>query len=160
MQSAKNLVFTQQGNKWFDFWLINGQTNFALIPPNVIPEYKIEGFDNACAASVRLQNGKKPSFGYEHILFKHGAWAKKLASSIPELIYIKLGQSGDIYLTEHQNKVKILLRVNPSALMVLNYIEKGNFFSVVTLYNQRSSVLDGEKIGRYLGSYRCPVSEK
>jgi hypothetical protein len=155
-----NLVFTQQGLKWYDFWLVNGQTNFAVIPPNIIPADNIEGFDSSCAVPIRLQNGKKPSFGYEHILFKHGNWAKKLASSIPELIYIKLGQSGDIYLTEHKKKVKILLRVSPSALMVLNYIENGHFFSVITLYDQRNSQLDGDKIGRYLGNYQCKFTNE
>lgn len=145
-------MFTKEGDKWFHHWLINGQRDFALIPAGVM-----RGFD--VDLPVRLQNGNPYSFGYTHIE-KRMKWVKSISEGIPELIYAKLGQSGQVWSTELESKIKIVMQLAPEAMLVLTEQDRtrqggDRYLSVTTIYNPRGSAhLDGELIGRYQSEFR------
>lgn len=142
------MVFSQTGSKKRDFWLIDGQKDWAIIPNGTI-----NGFNQDLP--VRLQVGDL-SWGQKHIDNKHRHWLEKLNKSLADTLYLKLGQSGQIYSTEDDCKIKIMMYINPGALLVLRHVQDdkdGDFFTVVTLYKQNKR-LDGESLGRYLYTFR------
>lgn len=99
------------------------------------------------SAPIRLQRGDM-TFGAHHIESKHGHWVRKHAANAQELVWKKCRQSGLIYSTEAIEKGKIWMPIQPSALMVLAYVEAENFWTVISLYFHEGP-LDGEEIGRY-----------
>lgn len=99
---------------------------------------------------VRLQRGN-PSWGAIHIAQKHAIWLNKNKLEVQEMIWLKLQHAGTIYNSEENNKIKIDLRNNPPAMMVLRFIQELQFFTVVTLY-PRTGRIDGVPIGRYPGN--------
>jgi hypothetical protein len=131
----------------YDYWLADGSPDFGLISAGV------QGITDR-PAPIRLQRGD-PVFGAHHIESKHGHWVRKHAASAPELVWKKCRQSGLIYSTETSEKGKIWMPIQPSALMVLAYVEKENFWTVVSLYFHEGS-LDGEEIGRYRDTMTDP----
>jgi len=159
-------IFGREGNEKFDFWLINGIKNFAIIPANTIKDIKsdIPVHNNI---PIRLQVGNK-MFGEQHIIDKHSHWINDLVkknyivsqeNKVAELVWLKLGQNGAIYSTETSKKIKIMMRISPDALMVLHYTQANHeiFFTIATLY-KATSPIDGTPIGRYLSSFRMPQS--
>jgi len=145
--------FTQSGSGEHDFWLIDGNTDFAVIPANIIP-----GIDEA--TPIRLQNGHA-AYGANHIIKRHGHWVTKNEPSgcIATITHRKLSQVGTLYSTEEKGKTSIAMKMTPQAFMVLRH-EK-TFFTVVTLYFKQGAI-DGSKIGRYLGGEwaRNPIKAK
>ncbi|GAA6167065.1 hypothetical protein [Sessilibacter corallicola] len=140
--------FRPEGNKERDFWLINGQRDWATVPDG-----KINGFNGDLP--IRLQVGNF-GWGKKHIEKRHGHWLAKLGRTLAEVLHEKLGQPGQIYSTEENDKIKIMMRLSPDALLVLRHVrhrEYGDFFTVVTLYKQTGHI-DGESIGRYDSSFR------
>ncbi|CAN5443749.1 hypothetical protein BH09PSE6_BH09PSE6_07280 [soil metagenome] len=70
------------------------------------------------------------------------------------MLQLKLAQRGDIYCTETDNKLKLSLKVAPSALVVLQLEERSTpYFSVTTTYF-RTGPMDGKLMGRYGGVRR------
>lgn len=99
---------------------------------------------------IRLKVGTS-AYGETHISRRHGRWVAMQRLSVPELVYLKLSHSGQVYCTEHRDKVKISMRLNPAALLVLDLITHGQpHLSVTTLYHHQGP-LDGDQIGRYPG---------
>jgi len=148
-------LFSLQGNRKFNFWLVDGNKNFAMIPANTIVDVNHD-------TAIRLQVGDR-FFGEKHIIDRHDHWINSLIkkgiieqiNSVASLVWLKLGQRGNIYSTESTDKMKIVMNISPDALMVLKYIDTGNdkFFTVLTLY-KTTSYIDGEKIGTYLPRFR------
>ncbi|MGR4991337.1 hypothetical protein ACPV3U_17335 [Vibrio rotiferianus] len=141
-------TFTTTGDKPFDFWLINNSKDWAVIPAGTI-----KGFDEDLP--IRLQVGNK-GFGQKHIEFRHSHWLKKITKTVQEALATKLGQSGSIYTTEEDNKLKIMMRVSPDSLLVIRHVSnrQGNFFTVVSLYYKNERV-DGDYVGRYESKFKC-----
>jgi hypothetical protein len=148
--------FSLQGNKRFDFWLVEGNRDFAIIPANTIADIDRD-------IAIRLQVGDR-FFGERHVIDRHKLWVNLLierrmiepVNSVASLVWLKLGQRGNIFSTESTDKIKIVMSISPDALMVLKYIDTGNdkFFTVLTLYKTTSRI-DGMKIGTYLPRFRC-----
>lgn len=132
--------FTQSGSGAYDFWLIDGSPDFAVIPANIIPGITKE-------TPIRLQNGHA-GFGVHHIIQRHGHWISinEPSGCVATITHRKLSQAGTIYSSN--GKFSIAMRMAPDAFMVLQH-EK-IFFTVVTMYYKRGPI-DDEKIGRYLG---------
>ena len=128
----------------YEFWLINDSPDFGLIKGGVFGITRLD-------APIRLQRGDG-WFGEAHIQLKHSIWIKKNGLFIPELVWNKCRQPGIIYSTEELHKGKIMLPLSPSSLMVLRYIPKGNFWTVVTLY-PHEGVIDGLELGRYSDAF-------
>lgn len=107
------------------------------------------GFDASLPIWLKVGD---PAFGEKHISIRHGHWVKRTNMSVPELIYFKLGHTGNVYCTERNSKIKISLIVAPSALLVLDLMTRTEqpHFSVTTLYHHQGPI-DGEVIGRYTG---------
>lgn len=141
-------TFTKTGDTPFDYWLINSNRDWAVIPAGTI-----EGFDEDLP--IRLQVGDK-GFGQKHIEFRHGHWLKKIKKTVQEALSTKLGQSGNIFTTEEDNKLKIMMRVSPDSLLIIRYVpnKQGNFFTVVSLYYKNERV-DGDHVGRYESRFKC-----
>lgn len=142
-----DVTSTGRGNQ-YDFWLLSQQKDWAVIPSGVV-----KGFDEDLP--IRLQTGNV-TWGKVHIERRHGHWLQRLDRSLFQLLYEKLGQPGQFYSTEEDNKIKIAMRLAPDALLVLRYIHNqryGPFFTVTTLY-QLSHAIDGQNIGRYLSEFR------
>jgi len=139
------MEFTCQGSQKNDLWLVNNSPNFAIFPANLIPSIEAD-------TPIWLKVGSK-QFGEIHIREKHSHWIKKLNKTVPELVYFKLGQTGNIHCTDIDSRLKINLSIAPSALLVLDYMGNARtpHFSVTTIY-QHSGSIDGDNIGRYLGS--------
>lgn len=127
-----------------DLWLVDGLPDFAMFPGGVLAEVPT-------SVPIRLHVGTA-AYGELHIQKRHGHWVSKLCKSVPEFVHQKLGQPGNIYCTEVENKVKISLRLNPASLLIMNLIANGtqDYFSVTSLY-MHPAKLDGMVIGRYQG---------
>lgn len=136
-------VFTVAGNKKYDFWLLDGQRNFATIPAGTF-----DGLDQAMP--ICLQNGDK-WFGMRHIQQRHNHWVIKQEPSgcAATLLHRKLSQSGKMHVGD-EDKFLIAMRLAPEAVVILKHIPRLEFLSVVTMYF-RQGPIDGEEIGRYLG---------
>lgn len=142
-------IFTQAGTKEYDFWLLDGQPNFSVIPANTIKE--IEG-----PLPIRLQHGNR-FYGSQHILKKHGKWVTKSEPTgcVATLLHRKLSQPGKLHVAE-DGKHALAMQVAPAAFIVLRRPANQHFLTVVTMYF-RQSPADGEILGRYLG-YEWAVS--
>ncbi len=62
------------------------------------------------------------AYGATHILTKHRRWISDQGLEPAAVIYEKLGQRGRMYTTESGAKIKLALRINPAALILLEYI--------------------------------------
>ena len=133
-------VFTCSGYRAKDLWLVDGSPEFAFFPGGVV-----QTVPNPLP--IRLRVGTM-AYGETHIRTKHGHWVTKFSTNVPELVYQKRGQSGAIYSTEEDGKLKISLRFQPSSLLVLHLI--GDHFSVTSLY-MHPTRLDGRPLGKYRG---------
>ncbi|MEQ1556627.1 MAG: hypothetical protein ABL915_07495 [Gallionella sp.] len=143
-------IFTTTGNKHNDLWLVNGSPEFAIFPAGLV-----DGVESETPIYLKVGN---LSYGETHIRSKHFHWVKKQNfQSVAELVYFKLEQPGLVYCTETDSKLKIMMRLNPSAMLVLQlYHHPHLHFSVTTIY-QHQSALDGEKLGRYPGRRKRPT---
>lgn len=101
------------------------------------------------ALPVRLQRGDR-LWGGLHIATKHGHWLDKQRLDVHEMVWLKLRQQGSVYTTEIEGKLKISLKIHPSALLVLRLIETANesFMTVVSVYFHPNS-LDGTFLSSY-----------
>ena len=141
------MEFRETGGKAHDFILVDDKIDWALIPAGTF-----EGFD--VDLPIRLQVGN-PAFGKQHIIKRHSRWLDKHQKSVEEMLFEKLGSSGQVWTTEEDDKIKIMMSVAPDAVLVLKLIhtKTDSFFSVTTIYHKRGSV-DGSRIGRYVSSFR------
>jgi len=141
-------LFTVTGDDRDDWWCVDGSPNFTILPASIIQTLSIN-------APVWLKVGT-PDYGVNHILARHSNWVNEHKMSVPELVYLKLGQSGDIYCTERNSKLKLSLAIHPQALVVLDLIKNCDttHFSVTTIYGHNRG-LDGDRIGRYPGRDRA-----
>lgn len=140
------MEFTCQGSQKNDLWLVDNSPDFAIFPANTIPSIKED-------TPVWLKVGNQ-QFGETHIRIRHSHWLKKLGDkTVPELVFLKLRQSGNIYCTDKGSSFKINLSIAPSSLLVLEYLDNHEtpHLSVTTLYYHAGS-LDGSHIGRYRGN--------
>lgn len=139
-------VFEMTGNKKRDYWLKDGECDWVTIPAGVIEHDGFRDLD----LPIRLHVGDA-SWGERHISRKHNAWLKKNEKTAPEMLDFKLRQSGTIYCTEDDEKIKIFLSLLPGSLLVLRLSGNSSqqYLSVVTMYNYSGRTLDGSRIGRY-----------
>ena len=137
-------TFTQTGSTVDDFWLVDGQKDFAIVQVEAVP-FLLQPLP------IWLKVGNAV-FGATHILQRHGKWALSHATSVPELVHKKLGQSGSVYTTEQDSKLKICIRISPEALVILNLFDRVRIphFSVTSIYAMPRS-FDGERLGKYKG---------
>lgn len=129
--------------KKFDFYTFIGESNLATIPAGTHPMQPSD-------APVRLQRGDF-GWGAIHIARDHGHWLDRNKMQVHEMVWAKLQHPGGIYNTEEVDKLKISLRISPSALLILRFIPRYQFFTVVSLYLHPDE-LDGEHIGQYPGN--------
>jgi hypothetical protein len=143
--------FTQTGTHASDLWLVDGSPDFAIFPSGTIESITED-------TPIHLKVGT-PAYGAIHIQ-KRERWYKQHGfESAAAFVYFKLSHSGPIYTTEVETKIKIMMRLNPNALLVLEHFTRGRpHFSVTTIY-QSSSPLDGEFIGRYPGRKALTVTK-
>lgn len=137
--------FLVQGVEKYDFYTVNGSMDWAIVPAGTIKYLNQE-------TPIRVQVGDY-SWGYIHTAHKHRDFLSKNKSTLEELFYKKLGQSGSIYSTEEDKKFKISMRLSPSVIVLLRYIPKGEFLTLVTMY-QLNRRLDGIELGRYRSEFR------
>ena len=143
-------TFTKTGDDESDFWHLDGSATFSIFPANTVPMFNRD-------LPIRLHVGNL-TYGQVHTE-KH--WNFKTAGNrtVPQLIHFKLGQSGNVYATEKEKKVKITMGITPGGLMVMEYryqkIEErlDEYLSVITFYGPQRKV-DGTIIGRYQGRPR------
>lgn len=140
-------IFSCSGEKQHDRWLVNGSPVFSVFPGGIV-----EGIDSNIPIFLKVGT---PDYGEKHIRKKHAHWVKiQKFNSVAELVYFKLAQPGEIYCTEADKKIKIMMRLNPSAIMVMELFYRPQLhFSVTTLYYHQNT-LDGKKLGRYPGRAR------
>ncbi len=136
--------FRATGDHHSDLWLVNGSPDFAIFPGGIIPGFTVD-------VPIRLKVGNL-AYGGKHIQHRHAVWCKKQGfDSVPALVYHKLSHAGEVYSTESAGKLKIMMRLNPSALLVIEHITHPEpHFSITTLYHHQSA-LDGTRLGRYPG---------
>lgn len=139
-------LFTVTGTNKDDLWHADGSPNFSVMPANIS---RAIGSDTSIPIWLKVGT---PAFGEKHILNRHGHWVNRHNMTVPELVYFKLCQPGNVYCTEKNSKIKVSLTITPSALLVLDLITHTDqpHFSVTTLYHHQGS-LDGDRIGRYKG---------
>lgn len=137
-------IFSTTGHQPWDCWLADGDRAFGYLPGGLLP-----GVNQACP--IWLKVGTE-AYGERHITKRHGHWVERQGMGVPELVFAKLGQSGVIYTTEREGKLKINLRLAPASLMVLDWMGQHAHphYSVTTLFAHPRN-LDGSIIGRYLG---------
>lgn len=131
----------------YDLWKADGSPDFGLLPTAVA------GISEG-PAPIRLQRGDN-TFGACHIEERHGHWVRLHAASAPELVWTKCRQVGTIYSAEEPEKGKIWLPIHPAALMVLRYVPRDGFWTVVSLYFHEGP-LDGMVLGRYTDTLPNP----
>jgi len=140
-------TFTKTGSRARDRWLVDGSPDFSVLPAGAVPRIDVD-------VPIWLYVGTA-AYGETHIRGRHWRWVEQTRMEIPQLVYQKLGQPGQIWCTEEQRKLKINLRLNPASLLVMTLFDGGTpHFSVTTLYPHQSK-LDGEHIGRYGGRVRA-----
>ena len=124
----------------YGFWTVDGLTDFGHMPGGIIP-----GIDSS--VPIRLQHGNN-AFGAAHIELRHRTWLQKNGHSAASMVHFKLQQSGKIFSTESYDKTKVSMTISPSALLVLQYVPKFRFLTVVTVF-AKTGPLDGELLGNY-----------
>lgn len=143
-------TFTTTGSDEDDFWLVDGNPDFAILPGNACENFSMD-------LPIRLHVGNG-AFGELHIRKHLRDINDRQRRQPPELVYVKLGQGGEIYNTESDEKIKIPQSFNPRALMILRYRylwvnhKKFEYLSVVSLYSW--DLIDGKPIGRYRSTFR------
>lgn len=137
-------IFTRTGEKQHDLWLVNGSPEFSVFPGGIV-----DGIDSNIPIHLKVGN---LSYGEKHIHHRHATWVKKQNfNSVAELVHFKLAQPGEIYCAEKDSKIKIMMRLKPLAIMVMELSPRHALhFSVTTLYYHQST-LDGVRLGRYPG---------
>lgn len=137
-------IFTCTGDKHNDLWLVNGSPVFAIFPAGIIENITAD-------VPIHLKVGNS-AFGARHIEARHYRWLTKQGfATAHELVHFKLAQPGIVYCTEAENKLKIMMRLRPEAIMVMELLHKpATHLSVTTLYYHQGS-LDGDVLGRYPG---------
>lgn len=138
-------IFTRTGENHHDLWLVNGSPDFSIFPGGIV-----DGIDSDIPIHLKVGN---LSYGEKHIHHRHANWVKKQNfNSVAELVHFKLSQPGEIYCAGAENKIKIIIRLKPPALMIMEISPRRAtpHFSVTTLYHHQG-VLDGIKLGRYPG---------
>ena len=131
--------YREQGVDKYAFWQVNGSPIFGMMPPGIIAGVDV-------AEPIYLQRGNA-LWGATHIEKRHQAWLTKNNHSVASMVYLKLRQQGDVYSAEEPEKSKILMRVNPSALLLLRHSLDG-YFSVTSMYF-KNEALDGLFLGKY-----------
>ena len=141
------MEFRETGGKAHDFILVDDKIDWAVIPGGTLDGFNVD-------LPIRLQVGN-PAFGKQHIINRHSPWLDKHQKSVEEMLFEKLGSPGQVWTTEEDDKIKIMMSLAPDAVLVLKLIntKKDSFFSVTTIYHKRGSV-DGSRIGRYISSFR------
>ena len=137
-------VLTNKPSK-YDFWTVNGSQSFGVFPASTIPGIAHE-------LPIRLQRGTI-EWGSTHVEKKHGHWLLKHKVNVGEMLWKKTQQVGTIYATETEDKTKISLTFFPTALLILRLIRGDSpYLRVVTIYEHPKEALDGEQIGRFVGT--------
>lgn len=134
-------IVPDDGNK-YDFFACDGNDEFGVFPAGLV-----EGFDDP--TPIKLQRGDR-SWGARHIAIKHGVWLDKSKLEVHEMVWRKLREGGAIYSAESDDKLKLSLRISPTALLILRYISAQQFFTVVSVYAHPYE-LDGTKLNRWPG---------
>lgn len=127
----------------FGFWTVNGSSTFGVMPGDII-----NGVSEPIP--IKLQVGNR-YWGVTHIETKHRHWLEINNHTAASMVYRKLSDAGAVYTTEEDDKSKVNLTLNPSAILILRYIPQQKFLTVVSIYNRRDAI-DGTFLGRYLGS--------
>lgn len=137
--------FTAAGQGQYDFWLLDGDPDFAIIPGG-----HFRGIDNDIP--IRLQNGNG-GFGVQHIRKRHNHWVLKHEPSgcVATLLHRKLSQVGKMHLA-YDDRYVLIMRIAPESLIALEYknIRGQEFMTVITMYFKQGPSND-EELGRYLG---------
>jgi hypothetical protein len=142
-------AWMRNNKKEFGFWTANGSPDFAWMPPGLVPVAR-----RGHPVPIRLQVGTK-EWGAHHITLRHGSWLAQHGVSAAEMVYLKLSQPGGVYAAEEASKLKVNLRLSPTALLILRYFERPlPFLTVVTAYSKGSGKLDGNYLGVYPGLLR------
>lgn len=134
-------IFSKGGGHQYDFWLLNGHPDFAVIPGGTIPSIYTD-------APIRLQVGNR-GFGAIHISFKHSHWVNQAQPNgcIATLLHRKLSQNGVLYASDKGGN--ILMRAHPQAFIVLTWRSRQGFFTVTTMFSRGHC--NDEIICRYPG---------
>jgi len=136
--------FIAQGDHHNNLWLVDNTPVFATFPGGIVDNIPQD-------TPIYLKVGNK-AFGAKHIEEKHARWLEKQGfSTAHELVYFKLKQAGSVYCTESETKIKIMMRLRPEAILVMEFFERPHpHLSITTIYYHQGA-LDGEIIGRYPG---------
>jgi len=144
MTKEEDLVISTTGERRNDYYLVNGSTNFA-----VIPKGKIRGIDEDMP--IRLPQGDDKKFGARHIRYKRQSWIEEVEETgcVARFLWKKLQGNGDLYAVEDE-RMTIHLRITPSILVILK--KQQGFFSITTAYyTNRSPKQKPER--KYLGRH-------
>ncbi len=129
-------------------WTWNGNSDFGQL------HNYCDGHDRLQVLPIRLHTGDE-RWGVHHIELGHIEWIRRQqASSVAELLFRKLAQTGDVWCTGGGPRLKLSLRLGPAALLVVQLKDaRGSdpYFSVTTLYAHPQGRLDGRHVGRYFG---------
>src|SRR5690606_1770171 len=110
-----------------DQWMVNDQPAFGWIPAGIHP--RVED-----ATPIHLYHGDPRNFGAAH-LEKHRHYWGRFAATPPEWVWLKCQQSGRMFLHEDSDrKLKVMLTLNPAALLILEHRPEHQCFSVVSLH--------------------------
>jgi hypothetical protein len=125
-----------------DFYFQKEDNNLAFVPAGLLDQQEN-------AAPIRLQRGHS-GWGAIHIARKHGHWLDQHQLQVHEMVWLKLQQAGSIYSTESDDKLKVSLQIKPPALLILRFVTKGAFYTIVTLYpsHVRSN---GQRMAKFKG---------
>jgi len=91
--------FIATGTTADDYWLVNGSKDFSILPAGTLPSWTID-------LPIRLHVGVQESYGQLHMEKHLNQFHDRLKRSIPELIYVKLGQGASIFDTDKPVKKK------------------------------------------------------
>lgn len=139
-------VFAKTGNQSSCLWLVSDSPEFGVLSGGVA------GIKEDTPIYLKVGNA---SYGETHIRNRHFHWVTSQGfDSVPHIVHFKLCQPGEIYSTETDSKLKIVMRLRPSAMLVMELIENPHdglpaHLSITTLYFHQGSI-DGLRVGRYL----------
>lgn len=142
-------IITREGACRHSRWLVDSSPDFSVIKAGAIKTIAVD-------TPIWLKVGNK-SYGSVHIAERHGHWIKQHSTiqeidvAVAELVYKKLGQTGNMFSSYNQGRIQINLSITPEAFVVLDYLDHiVPHFSVTTMY-YRNGRIDGDRLGRYLG---------